>query len=45
MITLITVIGIAQLLYSGINYSLFKNAYSYMALTSQKFIENIVEKI
>lgn len=44
LIALITVIGIAQLFYSGVNYLLFKNAYIDMALTSKNFIENIVEK-
>lgn len=42
LITLIAVIGSAQLIYSGINYMLFKNAYIEMANTSQTFIQKIV---
>ena len=44
LIVLITVIGLAQLAYSGGNYWLFKNAYIDMAYTSKNFIEKIVEK-
>jgi len=38
------VLGSAQLVFSGINYSLFKNAYIDMAQISRDFIQNIVEK-
>lgn len=44
LITLIAVIGSAQLLYGGINYFLFKNAYMDMANTSKDFIQVIVGK-
>ncbi len=44
LIALIVVIGSAQLLYSGINYFLFKNAYVDMAYTSKDFIQVIVGK-
>ncbi|NLB52788.1 MAG: MFS transporter, partial [Syntrophomonadaceae bacterium] len=44
LITLIVVIGSAQLVYSGINYFLFNNAYLDMAYTSQRFVQNIVGK-
>ncbi len=44
LIVLIAVIGSAQLLYSGVNYILFKNAYIDMANTSKIFIEKIVGK-
>lgn len=44
LIVLITVIGSAQLFYSGVNYFLFKNAYIDMANTSKVFIEKTVEK-
>ncbi|MGI6490964.1 MAG: hypothetical protein ACOX0T_00875 [Pelotomaculum sp.] len=42
LITLIAVIGAAQLVYSGINYSLFKDAYLDMAYTSKDFVQNII---
>ena len=44
LIALIVVIGSAQLLYSGINYFLFKRAYLDMANTSKDFIQDIVGK-
>ncbi len=44
LITLIAVIGLAQLLYGSINYFLFKNAYMDMANTSKDFIQVIVGK-
>ncbi len=44
MAAFITVMGIAQLAYGGLNYYLFKHAYIDMALTSKEFIEDIVEK-
>ncbi len=44
LIALIVVIGSAQLLYSGINYFLFKSAYLDMANTSKDFIQDIVGK-
>lgn len=44
LITLIAIIGSAQLLYGGINYFLFKNAYMDMANTSKDFIQVIVGK-
>ncbi|MTI81356.1 MAG: MFS transporter [Firmicutes bacterium] len=40
----IAVLGSAQLLYSGVNYFLFKNAYIDMSYKSKDFIQNIVEK-
>lgn len=42
LIALITVIGSAQLFYSGINYMFFKDAYIDMANTSKVFLEKIV---
>jgi len=44
LIVLIAVLGSGQLLYSGADYFLFKNAYIDMAYTSKDFIQNIVEK-
>jgi predicted MFS family arabinose efflux permease len=44
LIALIAVIGSAQVLYSGVNYFLFKNAYIDMAQTSKDFIQDIVGK-
>ncbi|MFZ7101737.1 MAG: MFS transporter [Peptococcaceae bacterium] len=40
----ISILGSAQLVYSGINYFLFRNAYLDMAYTSKTFIENTVAK-
>lgn len=42
LIVLITVIGFAQVTYSGVNYTLFKSAYIEMADTSKVFIEKII---
>jgi predicted MFS family arabinose efflux permease len=44
LIIFIAVLGSAQLMYSGVNYYLFKNAYVDMAYTSKNFIENTIEK-
>ncbi len=44
LIAFIIILGTAQLIYSGINYVLFKNAYVNMANTSKTFIENTVAK-
>jgi len=44
LITFIAVLGSAQLLYCGINYYLFKNAYGALALQSKSFVENTVAK-
>ncbi len=44
LITLIVVIALAQLLYSGINYHLFKHSYINMANSSKIFAEMIIEK-
>lgn len=44
LIAFIIVLGSAQLIYSGINYMLFKNAYVDMADTSKTFIQNTVGK-
>ncbi len=44
LIVFIVVLGSAQLLYSGVNYLIFKNAYIDMAYKSRDFIENIMEK-
>ncbi len=44
IIAFIIVLGSAQLIYSGINYMLFKNAYVDMADTSKIFIQKIVSK-
>lgn len=44
IIAFIIVLGSAQLIYSGINYMLFKNAYVDMADTSKTFIQNTVGK-
>ncbi|MDD3364682.1 MAG: MFS transporter [Syntrophomonas sp.] len=44
LIAFIILLGSAQLVYSGINYMLFKNAYIEMADTSKTFIQNIVAK-
>ncbi|WP_347489128.1 MFS transporter [Desulfoscipio sp. XC116] len=42
LIIFIAVLGSAQLLYCGINYHLFKNAYGDLALQSKSFVENMV---
>ncbi len=42
LVTLIVVLGSVQLLYCGINYYLFKNAYEELALQSKSFVENTV---
>lgn len=44
LITFIAVLGSVQLLYCGINYHLFKNAYGDLALQSKNFVENTVAK-
>ncbi|MDD3853384.1 MAG: MFS transporter [Syntrophomonadaceae bacterium] len=42
LIVFIVVLGAAQLVYSGINYVLFRSAYNDMSDSSRSFIENIV---
>ncbi|WP_459910764.1 MFS transporter [Desulfotomaculum defluvii] len=44
LFTLIAVLSSVQLLYCGINYHLFKNAYGQLALQSNSFVENTVAK-
>ncbi len=43
-LTLIMTIGLAQLCYTGVNYSLFKNSYTDMAYKSRDFIHTIVTR-
>ncbi len=44
LVTLIAILGSAQLFYCGINYFLFKDAYGDLALQSKNFVENTVAK-
>lgn len=44
LIAFIAVLGSAQLVYSGVNYFLFRNAYVDMAYTSRDFLQSIVNK-